>query len=569
MKKILFSLLILFLTLNFLGQELQVKWGEKFIYDNKLDGFFREFIGTNTNYVYAKLNKLAYGGRYSNSKLKLVSFDKNTMRKIGEANLLEPAEKNIKKRMEYYQTIILENLIYVLWTKNAGNVIEIYAETFDNKLKKINGLKKIYEINSYSRATDNLLIVYNGKIGNKILIGREIASTKESENLKIEYKLINEDFSLVSSNQVSLPIIITKKSRKDNSSDLICSYELANDGYLYIKDIVRVSDEDKKFLKKGEASTYPILMQLNPESGKIKYFSLKFNNKNTLGFSWVVTHNTVRMYGFFSDLDRDSDGKDSHGMFYMSVNSEDFIHADPKFSYFETSFLNKLYNRKEKSKDEFSKNRKTSQSNEDGIDENYVIENVITENKNTVLFCTILRNWAQTVCGKTCQTYYYCSKRNVTVFKFNEAGEIVWASNINRYKEYSGLDVQDISVLSSNSNYFVTYGNSNTDESNDADTKSNKTMNPFEYTVFDGKSGEYKKKSLIINELGTKSKEAKYISPAKLWIYDNRMYSEYNSTKYKPSIWFSCICPPLYTLFTYTGNFKRGTGYMATITPAN
>ena len=52
-----FSYIILFLMAGHLwSQSIDVKWSERMMYDNKLDGFFSQFIGANSKYTYAKFN---------------------------------------------------------------------------------------------------------------------------------------------------------------------------------------------------------------------------------------------------------------------------------------------------------------------------------------------------------------------------------------------------------------------------------------------------------------------------------------------------------------------------------
>ncbi len=577
-----FSYIILFLMAGHLwSQSIDVKWSERMMYDNKLDGFFSQFIGANSKYTYAKFNHKGYGGINSDKRIKLVAFNRDGMSRVAEARIYGYVPDKQKDDMRYYRTLVLENLIYILWTKEEKGVIEIYAETFDNKLSRISKLKKIYEINSSKKATDNLLIVNNGKIGNKIIIGREFAVTKEGENLRLEYKLINEDLSLVNSGQVTLPIIITKNRRSDNSATLICTYEQGNDGYLYVKDMVKVSDEEKKSLRKGEASVYPVLIQIAPETGDMKYFNIKFKDKNTFNFSWIVTKSTVRLYGFFSDLEKDPKGKDTHGIFYMTCESRNFSIEEPKFTYFDRAFLDKLYasDKEDQKQGGAFQNKKAKASDMESIDDNYVIESVFTEGGNTLLFCTIMRNWQQTTCttgpngSQNCVTHYYCTKRNITAFKFDVNGNMVWASNLDRIKTYSGWNIPDLSVISEKNKYYAVYGSeyrANSEKKNSRSRKSRKEVRDrLEYAVFEGNSGDYKKTEYQVNNLGTKPENAKYVSATNIWIYDNQMFTECANLKNKPGVYFSCLCPPLYIIFANSGNFKKGNGFMGTISPSN
>ena len=65
------------------------------------------------------------------------------MKKVGETNLKGYSYRK-EEELDYYQSIILDNVIYVLWTKTGKTMVELYAQSFDTKLKKLNPLKKIY-----------------------------------------------------------------------------------------------------------------------------------------------------------------------------------------------------------------------------------------------------------------------------------------------------------------------------------------------------------------------------------------------------------------------------------------
>ena len=58
MKKLLISFSIL-LNFKVHSQSIDLKWSDQFIYDNKLDGFFDYFIGTNGNNIYARFSDLS------------------------------------------------------------------------------------------------------------------------------------------------------------------------------------------------------------------------------------------------------------------------------------------------------------------------------------------------------------------------------------------------------------------------------------------------------------------------------------------------------------------------------
>jgi len=582
MKKI--SLLFCLLSYNWVfSQAIDLKWSEQFIYDNKLDGFFDYFIGTNGNNIYARFSDLSMRGG-GNKKIKIVAFDKVTMKKVGETNLKGYGKSKKEDDYDYYQSIILDDIIYVLWTKTERKVVELYAQSFDPKLKKLNPLKKIYEVNRSKDGTDNLIVLYNKDIGDKIFIGKEFAITHDDENLKIEYKFLNSDFSLVSARQVTLPLLITKRRRglfrsAGSVFDLIANYELGNDGNLYVHDIVKMSDEEKSQIKRGEASVYPHIIQVQLANGSTQDFKLKFPKKNTFNFSSLITRDGIKLYGFFSDLDKDEKGKDTHGTFFISLDNKDLKPRDTKFSYFDKAFLDVLYaadKENQKKGRGLFKSKKAKASDEESIDDNYQIERVIEDKNDIILFCSIMKNWQRTVCtsngrggGQTCQTYYYCTKSNVTTFKLNAKGDIVWARNLDRSVTYPRWNVYDLNVIQTDNNYYVTYGSAyqlNSKKKNMRSSKSNKQLTDrLEYAVFSGKTGDFQKLEYKVNPLNVKKSEAKFVAPDGIDVFDNRMYTSCMRSKLKPATYISCLCPPVFYFLSFSGNARKGKGFLGTI----
>jgi hypothetical protein len=578
---------MLSLCINISAQTIDVKWSEQFTYDNKQDGFFDEFIGSNSNYIYGKFSNLALMPKKQDKKIKLVAFDKTTMKKVGDAELKGYGNSTDKQDYKYYKTITLDNLIYVFWTKTEKEVVELYVQSFDLKLKKVNNIKKIYELNKGSKGNgvDKLIILYNKDLNNKILIAKEFGTTKDNESLRVEYKLLNPDFSFITAKQVTLPITVTKKRRglfagSTSFDDNLCTYELGNDGNLYIQEMVRASAEEKKSLKKGEASVYPHLMQVQMESGTIQDYKVKFAQKNTFNFSSLVTKNGIKLYGFFSDLAKDEKGYDTHGTFFISLDSKSFKVNETKFSYFDKAFLDQLYaadkENQKKGKGIF-KSDKAKASDEESIDDNYVIEKVIEDGSDILLFCSIMRNWSRTVCtsngngGTTCNTYYYCTKSNVTTFKLNNSGEILWAKNLDRSITYSRWNVYDLNVMKSNSSYYVVYGSSyqmNAQKKNRRSSKSGKQLTDrLEYAVFSGQTGDFKKAEYQINSVNAKKADKKFVSADNIEVFDNKMYTDCVRTKIKPITYLSCLCPPVFYFLFLSGNSRKGTGYIGSIAP--
>ena len=147
-------------------------------------------------------------------------------------------------------------------------------------------------------------------------------------------------------------------------------------------------------MKKGEASVYPHIMQVRLETADIHDFRLEaFLKKTLLIFSSLITKDGIKLYGFFSDLDKDEKGRDTHGTFFISLNTKDLSTKEMKFSYFDKPFLDQLYaadkENQKKGKGLF-KSKKAKESDEESIDDNYKIEQVIEDKNDIILFCSIV-----------------------------------------------------------------------------------------------------------------------------------------------------------------------------------
>lgn len=563
-------------------QSIDIKWSEKFQYDNKLDGFFDSYLGTNQRYIYAKFSNI--GREAGNQKIKLIAFDKYTMERAGDVRLKGYGRDKEKDALTYYKTIVLDSLLYVIWTREQNGVVDIFAETFDTKLRELQPIKKIYEVAVSRKSTDNLVIVFNRNIGDKILMGKELAVITDGENLRFEYKIINEDFSIAKEGQVILPIKVARRRRQDDSfTSPVCTYELADDGNIYAQNMVRVTGDERKSLKKGEANTYPVIIQINPETREVSDYPVKFPRKNTFSYSSLISKRGIRLYGFFCDLDKDPKGSDTHGTFYITIDSKSFVLTSHKFSYFDKPFLEELYAADQENRRKgggIFRSGSDVDSDRESIDDNYIIEKAVEDGGDMLLFCSIMRNWTETRCsgggyygGQSCRTYYYCTKSNVTVFRLDSAGQITWAKNLDRAITYTRWNVYDLNVMSRNGNYYVVYGSAYqilARKKNNATKKSSQQMaDRMEYAVFNAHTGDFTRAEYQVNKLNVRKENAKYVDPDDVEVFDNRMYTECNRIKLKPAVWLSCLFPPAFYFISISGNSRHGTGYLGRISPGD
>ena len=583
MKKVILIFALLLCSAKvYVAQTLSAIWSEKMQFENKKDGFFMDFIGKNSKFIYTKYDNLHMRLGKNTKKVKIVAFDKNTMDPAGQVTMIDtkkdPNASKQFKGLEFYKAVVFENLIYVFWMKDTKLKDELYVQTFDSKLKPIQKLKKIYEVNSSKEdgKKASAFVMANPKAGETILIGGELATTKGS-NLQVEYKILKSDLSFASAGQVELPVKIVR-----NSSSLSSNYEYGDDGNLHIKTYIYMDKEERKSLKKGEASHYTLYSIVNVETAKIQTYSMKLENKNLFEFDYVATKDAIKLFGFFCDLTKDPKGNDTHGIFYAILDPKTMqLKGDMNFTYFTKAQLDQLF---AKDKDKGDRNdgkdkrkRKKKGDADESLSSSYTIEQVQSIDKeNIVLFCSIMYNYSVTTCDSkgNCTTRYYCDKSNVTAFKINGNGALVWASNLDRQITYGGSNIYDLRVINKDNKFIVAYGSNyamNADKKNMRTSKSRKyKQDKFEYAVFDYTSGKFEKAEYKVNALNTPKKDKKTITALAIDVMDNEFYvnSTVKRIKVLPVV-LGClgglVCPPVAFIPFLSGNSYKGSGYLGHI----
>ncbi len=581
MKKIIVAISLCMLSVYTYSQSIDLNWSEKQEYQNKKDGFFDEFIGGNSKYVYAKYNKMAYKPAKANSKIKLVAYDKTTMNQVAQEAIVgykeNASDKEKMQGLTYFDQVVFENTVNIFWLKTVKGTTELYAQVFDAKLNEKVKLKKIYEVKaSGKKSNPNMFVIGNKKAGEKIVIGAELPREK-NENVKFEYKILKADLSFDASNQITLPYSTTTTDRF-----LSASYEIGDDGLLYVNTGIKLSKEERQELMKNEISSYNLLTVVNPSTGKYKAYPLKFDNKNLFDVDYLVTPTKTKIYGLFCDLLKDNKGSDMHGIFYAEIDNATSSMTATNFTYFDKPTLDKLFenDKRDQKKAGVLKSKKAKKSNEESLAGDYVIEDIQSiDDNHVVLFASRMNNWSRTTCdGKgNCTTRYYCTKSNVTTFKVDNTGKLLWASNLNRQYTYNNWNVYDVKVVNKDGKLFALYGGSEIISKAEKKAKKNEKRAPrgvgeLEYAVFDYNTGSFKTDKYKVNSINAKQSDRKYVNPLGITIIDNRMFINSSRIKIKPlAIVFGClgalVCPPVIAIPFMSGNAKKGSGYIGNIIP--
>ena len=584
---------ILSLILNFgnmFSQNLKVNWSEPILSDNKLNGFFSAFQGYNSNFIYVKYSNLALKRKKQNRKIVIKGLDKETMKEKFSETIVDFDDRGDKENysgMQFYKTAIFDNVIYMFWKNNTRDVEELYVRTLDIKCKPISKLKKIYELKKEKAPgakQPEIFVLSNEKAGNNLIIGGELAALN-GQTLKIEYKLMKSDLSFIQASQIELPV--SKAGRAFDGFS--CTYEYGQGGKLFIySHIIPTKDERRELKKDGNvlAGYFDIISCVDLNDGRINSFTLKFDKKYIHSYKAITDKNSLKVTGFFCDLNKDEKGKDNHGLFYVMLDDKDLKVTSSKFSYFNPEQLNELFaldKQEGKDKAGIFTSKKKKQSENESISSLYNIEEIIiSPDGDLVLFGSRMMNYSRTVCssspngGRSCQTSYYCQKDNVTAFKLSTAGDLIWAKNLDRRKTYGRWNVYDLSIVSNMDRYYVIYGSdfeAKAVKKNYRSSKSKKqSIDRLEYAIFDGKDGSVAKSEEIINKINAKKEERKFIDPANIHVINNNFYIPSEKKKFKPArlvlnIAATVVLFPVGIIMFMSPNNYKANGFIGKISP--
>ena len=582
---------------NLFGQDISLKWSDPVLLDNKVDGFFISFLSENEKYVYAKFSSYS-----KKDKFKIVSFDKKTMKKVSSEPLIGyevlKQEEKKHKDLSYLKTIVYEEQIYAFFTsydkktRRKKYLVKSYSPTL-KPLKSLTELTTVSTKTNDGEKSARVFIMGNPELG-KVFIGKEKVG-KTGDNYNLEYKVLNDDLSLSKTKQVILPLIIKETKGWFSSSvnqGLSSSYEYGDDGNLHIRSVISYTKEEivkKKKKKKrvtgtkrGVSTNYTLFSIINLDKGTIKSIPIKSADKRIFSIFRKPGKENTKLFGYFSDTKKDKYGIATHGIFYCILNKKYEI-ENMKFSYFTKNQITEMF---KSDKDDamggrakgccFSKKKGNMHADKESLSSEYVIEQaIIGDNNEVYLFASILSNRTRQVCqtdsrgNRTCRTEYYCVKKNVTTFKLNEKGKMLWASNHDRIITYNGWNVYDLSVIQGEDGFYALFGSRLNKKSNKQPWwlfKKRDYSNPFEYVFIKEKTGKVSRKEMNVNNINTPKKERKKVTATSVSVIDNKFYIDHSVVGLKPEGYGiycigGCIIPGL------LNHFKVGQGYFGVIEP--
>lgn len=577
MKRVLSLLSLLLMTRAFFAQEIDIDWSKPIVCDNKNFGFFNQFIGSNVDYVYAKYTNMALAKKNKNSSVRLVAYDKETMKPVKDRVVTGFKSDATKSKAyddkTYYGEAVFDDVIMIFWLQKKDKKTTLFAETYSPDLKPVEKLKKVYEAKEDDAS---LRVRFNKKAGSFAVV---INPTFDDDGeIILDYVKVKSDLNTDTKDVVKLPFERQEDLKEVSISG---SYGIEPDGKIYA--LCSITQNNKKLIKRQYKST-SILAEINPNKGdKIVYdATIESDGKMILSKNYSITAGTIYVYGFY----RNSDEKDKRGnsgadgVFISKASKAKEGLQDLKFTEFTKDFIEQLYADDPETQAANKKKKPTKKKDKDkddtGIAWTYEVEQSRIVDNDVIMICTQEYNYAVTTCDQNgrCTTRYYCSKSDVTSIRMNLKGDIVWASNLDRQITYSGWNIPDIELVHKGDNFFITYGNVFMEKTADQKRKKSKSKellrDEFEYAILNLKSGEIEKQTYRVNKPNVEKKDRKSVGARAIAVVDNEMYV--NSIKYKLD-WsksYVCLLPVCgWYYFFLSPNTKKGEGYLGHITTSN
>lgn len=527
------------------AQQFEFTWLDNIDYSNQKDGFFAGFINTSETYVYVLNSNYAVSPLNKNDKLKLIAYDKNTMREAASVSLKGYPENEAAKKeyepLDYYKTVVLADQILVFWTKltntDSTKTEELYVESYAVDLDPGQKLTKIYTSvqQTDGRQSDfapSSIVVASNKERSDVLIGAESCASENS--IVFKYVILNKQLKTSRENEVSLQSACTA-----GQSGITAVYDYAEDGNIYIRTNVMLTREQYQQAPQNSPKSYLALTVVNPSSQKQTTLNMQGEHKTITDFSYIVTGTKTKVFGFFGDLLKDPSGIDKQGVFHATIDSDTLADVGLSYSYFEKTSLNKLF-----PKTRGGRKKIVEKPNEEELNTRFDIENIFPmEDGSFVLFFNRKYNYTEITSksggdGRNVyKTDHYCEKNNVSAIRIADNGKIMWTSNVDRTITYKGTDIADLKIIYKWNKFYVIYGT----ENEKATKKERKKASPFrdniDYATFDPGSGRAKKNNLPVNERGLPQKARKTVDPSSITVFDGNYYFSKMTVKQK-AVWY-------------------------------
>lgn len=343
--------------------------------------------------------------------------------------------------------VLLKNdLLYVVWEIKNAKESTLFLQIFDKDFQELQQPRSVYRLTNKSKAVHKSeLFFLMSPSGTKIVVGGEESSVK-SENVKLQYKVMDMNQEVLNTVQAELPYSLSRKG-----SGVTSDYQVDNSGILFFDTDVNFVDEDDKRARPVKTHLFG---NINPETSEVKSKSISFENKDIQNFSYELFDDHVFVFGTFSTKynKKNKKAEINHGIYSLKIDKKSFealgdIQFDEldetKVAY--SNFVMSSSKKKKYTKEEYSLNQMTNF----GLiitDFKKTDDNGIIMSLNSQLFRTVCSNK-----GGGCR--YYTDLFGVSFIKLNAAGEIEWISCTEQKITYSGFVVPQNKLAKNGNNY--------------------------------------------------------------------------------------------------------------------
>ena len=574
MKKLLIFCLLCLSVPLLRAQEIEIDWSKPIVCDNKNFGFFETFIGSNNEFVYAKYVNMALSRKNQNSSVRIVAYDKETMKPVKEKVITgfksEASKGKAYNGKTFYSNVVFDDQIIIFWLEHKDKKTAIYAESYAPDLKPLEKLQKVYEIKEEKVSPK---IRSNKKAGSFAIILYPSVD-EEGQEIILDYAKVKSDLTVEEKDVVKLPF-----DKEEGFKDVSVqgSYGVEDDGKLYA--LCSINQSNRKVIKRQYRSE-SFIAEIDPAKGSSNVYDATIDDedKSILSKTFSINSGTIYVYGFYRNSnEKDRKGNSgADGVYISKISKAKEGLQDLKYTEFTKEFIEELYATDPETQAANKKAKPTKKKDKDkddtGIRWTYEVEQSRVIDNDVIMVCTQEYNYSTTTCNSQgqCTTRYYCSKSDVTTIRMNLKGDVVWASNLDRQITYSGWNVPDIELIQRKDKLYLTYGNRFMEKQADQKKKKAKSgelmRDEFEYGVLDLKSGEVEKQTYRVNKPNTEKKDRKSVGARGIQVVDNEMYVNSITTKMDPKKLYWCLIPVCgWYYYLMSPNTRVGTGYLGHI----
>jgi hypothetical protein len=446
-KRILIGLICQFFVFLSFSQTTEVRQSDVLDIDLPKSESTFQIVGENFNYLYAVYE---FSSTFvTQAKLKLVAFDKKTLRNVNEKILrgfkkVNPELEGLKKQYRAFRlekTLVCEDVIYVIWKGYANKKLHFFVETYDKHLKQIQKVKPVHSMNLIN---DTYLSTLFKKVGkNKIMFLTEDFYEKDNKAI-IDYKTIDSNLSILNSNKVTITgqFYLPPKDITEYRFHAVQDVDKHSD-FSIIHAYYKIDS-----IENIHCITHNSISFIKTNSGQVNTINFNDPTKRIDQLQSLITKdNKLWVFGLFTDLKQDKKGEDFHGLFSAQIDLTSSKIVYSKYENFTKERLDFIFkNDKEDRKDNkvFQSDQK-DMSELNSLSSDYRIEHEFIDNDNLVIF--MRKNKIIRLAG------YAPSMKtdNISTFKISNEGRILWGTNLDI--EYPN----NISVINFSSYYACLY----------------------------------------------------------------------------------------------------------------